>query len=632
MKRLFNQESVTVPSHFMYASILIVTGMLLLSLRLWWLQVFRGDYYRARSEMNRIRKIEIPAPRGLIFDRDGELLLDNRPFFDLVYIPQFVKDKDATLRILASLLHGSVEHFEQRLRVVRGQPGFLPVILKRNLTTHEMSLIKANRIFLPGVDVAIAPRRNYSADTPPHMIGYLGEVDPHGIIKLNQNDPSNPYFPGDLIGKSGLEQRFERELRGRRGFRLIQVDALGRQTSETHDMPLPTQAAQPGDDMVLTIDRTLQKAAMEAFKGKHGAVVAIDPRDGQVLVLYSSPGFDPTIFQERISIEQWRELSQNPFNPLLDKTTGGEYPPGSTWKALVALAALEEKIITPETKFYCPGSFTLGNQVFHCHQREGHGHVDLAKALYRSCDVYFFHVGMSLGPDRIAKYAREFMLGRKSQLGLNMDLPGIIPTTAWREATFRSPWMDGETPSLAIGQGYNLVTPLQLANLYASIGSQGKVFRPWLVQKILSPLGKLIRQTTPILERQANLISPETYNLVKNALQQVVEHPEGTGKRAAVKDHTVAGKTGSVQVAKLRKGLKVSEMAFKLREHALFAAFSPVDSPEIAIAVISEHDEISGGGASAAPVAGAVLRAYWEQKARVEALTIQSLNREGSPP
>lgn len=618
MTRIYKHESLLVEGRFMWASLLVVLSIAAMVARLWFLQIYRGDYYQLISERNRIRKIEVPAPRGIIYDRNGKVILGNRPFFDLVYIPQYVDDKDTTFSILSRILHIPVPSFERRLLLGGGRPRFLPINLKRNLSLHEVSVIETNKIFLPGIEVSIVPRRDYNATTPSHLVGYLGEIDRAKLKKFNETHPENPYIPGDLVGQQGLEARWEENLKGKRGYRFIQVDAFGRQYGGTVDPQspkLPEVPVSAGSNLVLTIDSELQQAAVAAFKGKTGAVVALRPSDGQILAMVSEPGYDPTIYQDGLSREEWRSLVANPFNPLLDKTTGGEFPPGSVYKSVLAAAALEEKIITPQTTFYCPGQFALGDHIYHCHDRKGHGTVNLQTALVKSCDVFFYHVGVELGVDRIARYAQALGLGSRLGVRLNFEQPGLIPTSEWKQLIYKTPWGQGETPNIAIGQGYNKVTPIQMANLFATIANGGKVWRPWYVQRIVTPYGETVAEEKPELIKEATIITPQTFEILRKSLMAVVHDPGGTGRRAMQKDITVAGKTGSVQVVSLKRTVNKEDVSMKWREHAMFAAFSPATADaEIAVAVISENDPAGGGGVAAAPVAGAVIKAYWDLK------------------
>ncbi len=634
MTRIHKQESMLVETRFLWASIAIVVTLGGLLFRLWYIQIYQGDYYREVSERNRVRKIEIPAPRGIIYDRRGEVVLGNSPFYDLVYIPQYIQDRDTSFKILSRLLHVPPHRFETRLEMAQGQPKFLPITLKRNLSQHEVSIIEANKIFLPGIEVRVAPRRDYGPNLPAHLIGYLKEIDPEGLEKMNQSAGDNPYLIGDLVGKQGIEQRWEGYLRGKRGYRLIQVDAFGRQTQgfEENGWQFPSVPAIPGSDLELTIDKELQRVTQDAFNGKNGSVVVLNPKNGEILSAVSEPGYDPKAMQNGLSPEDWRRLQEDPFKPFLDKTTGGEFPPGSVYKAVVALAALEEGIVDPNKTFFCPGHFTLGNRLFYCHERHGHGTVNMLKALMKSCDVYFYQVGVELGVDRIAKYAKALGLGQILGVGLNMERPGLIPTSAWKLLVHRFPWAAGDTPNVSIGQGYNLMTPIQMANLYATIANGGKVWKPFVVNRVTNHVGETIYEHQPDLIHQVTEIKPETFQIVRNALTAVVMDPQGTGKNAQVPGVTVAGKTGSVQVVSLKKNRNQGDVSMSWKEHAMFAAFSPAEDAEIAVAIVSQNDSVGGGGRSAAPIAGKIIAAYWRLKEERAAGNVPNTAPAGGPP
>jgi len=627
MRRIFQAERRIVESRFLWVNLAFFGVTALLLIRLWYVQIYKGDVYKRIAETNRIQYIELAAPRGLIFDRNGQVVLGNRPYFDLVLVPQFVRDTQTTFKILGRLLHIPVSVFERRLWMSRGQPKYLPINLKRNLSLHEVATIESNKIFLPGVDISVAPRRDYKIDTPSHMVGYLGEIGKRELV-ASSKEASNNYRAGDLVGKQGLEARWEKYLRGKRGHRLIQVDAFGRQVEGLNrsGINLPLVPAQAGSDLVLTLDMDLQRVTREAFRGKNGAVVAINPQNGEILSMVSEPGYDPNLYQGGLTEDMYRSLVANPFKPFLDKTTGGVYMPGSTYKAVVALAGLEEGIINANTTFHCPGHYTLGGQTYHCWEHGGHGNVNLRRALMKSCDVYFYNVGVELGVDRIAKYAQILGLGQKTGLLLNFEQPGLIPTSAWKKLTFRLPWSTGETPSVAIGQGADGVTPLQLASLFATIGNEGSLWRPYLVKRVINTIGETVMLQEPELVRRIDKIKSESFKQVKEGLIAVVMDKEGTGKNAAVPGVTVAGKTGSAQVVGLSKnmGKTQRDVSMNWREHALFAAFSPADNPEIAIAVVSEHDKVSGGGRSAAPIAGKIIAAFWELKKKRQTVISKS--------
>ena len=615
-----------IESRFFIASVIVVGAVLVLWLRVWHLQVYRGEYYRKVSENNRIRRIDIPAPRGILFDAYGKVILGNTPSSDLIVIPQYMNDKDKTFEVLSRLMHQPRELYERKFKQAKAQPRFMPITMQRNLTQHEVSIIESNRLFLPGVEVRTTARREYSADVSPHMLGYLGEVNPTLLDELNSKNRSNPYTIGDLVGKQGLEARLESNIRGKRGYKIIQVDAFGRASNQARqDWQLPMVAAQAGANVELTIDLDLQRAVTRAFGGKNGAVIVMDPRSGAILAITSQPTWDPYIYQRGMSSEEFRALSLDPLHPFLDKTTGGEYPPGSTYKSVVALAALQEKIVNASSTYYCNGSFSLGTQNFGCHKKEGHGYVNLRQALMQSCDVYFYHIGIDLGVDRIAKYARALGLGAKLGLHLNMERPGLVPTSTWKLAVHKEAWATGETPPIAIGQGYNLATPLQMASLYAAIGTKGQIWKPFLVRRISTPFGQVIEERQPQLLRTTDAISPANYDLVRKGLEAVVNDEEGTGKKAQVEGITVAGKTGSVQVVNLKKNKNQSDVSVLWKEHAMFASFAPSENPEIVVAVVSEHDDKGGGGASAAPVAGEILNAYFDLKKQRESLALGAL-------
>jgi penicillin-binding protein 2 len=612
------QDQVLIENRFLWASISLVVVLSTLLVRLWYVQIFKGDFYQEISERNRVRRIEIPVPRGVIYDRHGEVILGNRPFFDLTLIPQYVQDRQATFHLLSRLLHEPVSKFDRRYRMAKGSPKFLPITLKRNLTQHQVSTIESNKLFLPGIEVKVAPRRDYKTTTPVHLLGYLGEIDKTTLQGLNEKNADNPYLPGDLIGKQGIERQWEEYVRGQRGYRLIQVDAYGRQTSDVDGKKwdFPVVPAVPGSDLELTIDAQLQSVTQEAFNGKFGAVIVMNPQTGEVLADVSEPGFDPSTMQEEVSNEEWQSLISHPFNPFLDKTTGGEFAPGSIYKTIVAMAALEEGITTPSRTVYCPGHYFVGgsSQPIYCHDRKGHGFVDLKKALMKSCDVFFYQMGIDLGAKNIAKYASAFGLGEKLGVKLNTERPGLVPTPAWKQLVKKFPWTLGDTVNIAIGQGDNLMTPMQMVSLYATIANGGTIWRPYLVRRVTNHIGEVITKESPQKIGQVNMVKQDTFKLIRSILQEVVMNEDGTGHNANVEGVTVAGKTGSVQVVSLKKNRNRDDVSSRWKEHAIFAAFSPVEKAEIAVVVVSENDTVGGGGKSAAPVAKKIIESYWKLK------------------
>lgn len=613
MKRLFDIENMIPKNRFVLIYGIVSLVIFLLISRLWFLQIYKGKEYHRLSDSNRISKIEIPAPRGSIYDRNGKTVLDNKIYYDLIYTPQFVKSRDNTLKIISKILNTPYEDLDRHLRRQSQAKKFEGVIIKKNMTLKDVAVIDSNKVFLPGISVAKSPRRSYSNWTPSHLVGYLGELSEKDFKGFNDQQRQR-YKVGDLIGKQGLEKKWESYLKGDRGYKYIQVDAHGHKVKFSTLKNLPEKVAERGSNLNLTLDYDLQKTAQDAFKGKFGALVALDPNSGEILSILSEPRYDLQSFQLGMSYDEWRELNSNPFTPMLDKTVSGMFPPGSPYKIVLAAAGLEQKIITPRTTFDCPGHFEFGNEKFHCHDRAGHGKVNLKKALKKSCDVYFYNLGLELGVDVIAMYAREFGLGKKQEYGLNYEKPGLVPTSAWHYKHFNKKWNQGETPNISIGQGFNLVTPLQLATLIAFVANKGKIWQPHILKSITDHLGNTVKDFEPKLLSQSQLIQPKTFNLISKYLTSVVEDEDGTGKRARVEGIQVAGKTGTAQVISLDKTKDQLDVSMRWKEHAIFVAFAPAKNPEIAIAVYSQHDRTGGGGVAAAPVASKIIDKFMKLK------------------
>jgi penicillin-binding protein 2 len=470
---------------------------------------------------------------------------------------------------------------------------------------EKVALVETNALNLPGIYIDVSPIRLYlDGEMLAPVIGYTGEISKEDIEKSNDK-----YTYGEVLGKYGLEKYFDDYIRGRSGAELVEVNVHGKEIRNL-GMNKPVS----GYNMMLTIDADLQKSAWQALEGKAGSAVVLDTRDGSVLAMVSSPSFDPNLFNNGISNDQWNELQNNPFAPLSNKAISGQYPPGSTYKLIVAAAALEEGIITPDTKVLCKGSFTLGNRTYRCWNKHGHGYVDLHKAIVESCDVYFYTVGKMLGVDKIAQYAKLFGLGEVAGIDLPGEKSGLVPTKEWKLKRRKSAWQLGETISISIGQGFNLVTPLQLANAFAAFANGGTLWKPYLVKYIESTDGKIYKEFLPEKKGEVKL-SPKTIEVLNGALWGVVNEPGGTGHAASIPGIDVCGKTGTSQVL----GLPADEKARRRKvlnafqkDHALFACFAPLKNPEIAVAVVLEN--AGGGGAVAAPVARRILSAYFEGK------------------
>ncbi len=585
----------------LFALSLGVTGLFfILIMRLWYLQIIKAEDYQNLSENNRLRLVPVAAPRGTILDRNGKLMIWNRPSFSVVLFKQDVKDKDLLLGQLIKYLELDRRELYEKWNKSRGRAKYYPITVASGITQDQLEFLEENRLNLPGVDLQMKPIREYAeGGTAVHLAGYIGEISEQDLAR----EEFSGYNSGDYIGKNGLERVWERDLHGVDGGRLMEVDARGR-VLRTVTETVPTI----GNSLVLTLDKTIQERAEQALGAKAGAAVALDVRTGEILAFASSPVFAPELFSARIPKKIWDGYLEDVRRPLINKVLTGQYPPGSTFKIITALAGLEEGLIDEHTTVPCNGSYTVGNRTFHCWQRHGHGAVNLKMALKQSCDVYFYHLADRLGVDRIAKYARKYRLGIPTGIGLEHEKPGLIPTTEWKEKKYKQKWARGETISVGIGQGYVLMTPLQLASMTASVANGGTVYRPYVVKKVVDQEGKVLREFKPEVMGVAG-ISERSLALVRSGLQAVVNEPGGTGGASRLAEVMVAGKTGTSQVVKLRSG---KGNPYQFRDHALFVAFAPVENPEIAVAVVVEHGE--HGGSAAAPVAKAIFRAYFEGK------------------
>jgi len=579
--------------------------------RLVQLQVVQGQEHLQKSQRNSIRTERLTAPRGEIVDRKGRLLATTRPAFHLEVVPSELRDPPRTLAVLARLLGDEPDRLRASYGEPRGRARFQPLRLSDDLDFERLARVESHRHALPGVLTEVRPYRQYPHGAlAAHLLGSLGEVSPTQL----ESERFEDYRPGDVVGKSGVEALLEPFLRGRAGGRNVVVDVAGREV-EVLDRVEP----RPGARVVLALDLDLQRVAEEALAAAapptepvSGAVVAIDPRDGGVLALASLPSYDPNAFSGRIDATVWRTLTSDPMKPLQNRALSGQYPPGSTYKAFVAAAALEEKLRVPKTTVFCPGGFAFGNRTYRCWKRGGHGTVDLHRSLMQSCDVYYYRAGLDLGIDRLAEYAKAFGLGSVTGIGLDGEQPGLVPTTAWKLRRFGQEWMPGETVSASIGQGYNLLTPLQLAVSFAALANGGHVLRPRLVLEVVEPGEVHVPQ--PAQEIRRVPVSDQNLALVREGLHAVVDAPGGTGRRAQVEGLAVAGKTGTAQVVRLEKTAGKTGLAIPrpYRDHAWFVSFAPAEAPEIVVAVLVEHG--GGGGANAAPIAQKVLQRWWDDK------------------
>jgi|WetSurMetagenome_2_1015567.scaffolds.fasta_scaffold00114_32 penicillin-binding protein 2 len=563
----------------------VIAVFAIICIRLVQLQLVDGDKFRKLSESNRLKILSTPAPRGIIYDRNGVALVKNIPLYS-VYI-MLDPDRKPNLPELASLLGLQRDEIESKLNRKDNSP-FVPVKLKQGLSFQEVARIEAGRSDFPELFIQTDVGREYPfGKVGAHVIGYLG--------KLNQSQASMPEYsnlpPETLIGQWGVEALYDSHLRGVAGGRVIEVDALGREHRFVHDKP-----AVRGKDITLSIDIGMQKAVEDAFGEKAGALVAFKVDTGEVLALESMPSFDPNKFINGIKTEDWKELMSDKRKPMMNRALQGQFPPGSTFKIAMVVAGLEEGVITPDSIINCSGGITSGNHTFGCWRKGGHGAVNLHRAIKESCDVYFYELGKRLGINNIHKYATALGLGSDTGLGLQKERPGLIPSTEWKKAKRGGGWYLGETYNASIGQGYVAVTPIQLALMTSTVSNGGRVMQP-----------TLIKDPADVRVRSSIDLDPETLRSLMDGLSAVVNEPGGTARVAASSIVRIGGKTGTAQVVSKQK-----QGSARFMDHAWFVAVAPDEKPEVALAVFVEHG--GHGGSTAAPIAKKAIEAYFLNK------------------
>jgi len=583
------------------AMICVLAVFAVLLLRLIYLQVIKGEEYRLLSLNNRIRLQSIDPPRGLIFDRQGYVLVENRPSFDVSITLKDAASVAETIEKVSSHLAVPAQELMQKLSNSKSISAYKPILLKQDIGRNALASIEAHKYDLPGITVNVKLRRHYlDVQDGAHLIGYLSEISPAEL--------AGKKYPGrrrgDFIGKYGAEKAYENHLRGTRGGRQVEVNANGQVVRV-----LKTVAAKPGQNIYITIDHELQKKAESLLKGVAGAAVAMEPDSGRILALASSPSFDQNFFASGMSHEQWDTLISNPFRPMENKAIQGEYPPGSTYKIITAMAGLEEGLIDENTQVFCPGFYRFGNRTYRCWKKGGHGQVKILKAITESCDVYFYKVGELLGVDRLAWYAKASGLGSPTGINLDKEAKGLIPTAAWKKRRVGVSWQKGETLSVAIGQGFNLATPLQMVGLMAAIANGGTRYQPMILEAIKAPDGRMIHQSNPQVIGKVPL-GEKTLELIRTGLWAVVNSDSGTARGSRLADIEISGKTGTSQVISRKKDETSSEEERPAhhRPHAWFVAYAPSDNPVIAVAVLIEHGE--HGSSAAAPVARELIKTY----------------------
>ena len=563
--------------------------------RLYYLQVYQADRYKTLADENRISTRLLVPPRGIIFDRNGVTIASNQQNFQALIVAEQARNVQETLDAFKKIMPLSEAEEERIKKDLKRNRSFVPIKIRDNLSWEEVSRIQLNAPDLPGIVIDEGLTRYYPFGAGmAHILGYVSSVSDKDV----KDDPLLE-VPGFKIGKSGIEKYLEKALRGESGNLKLEVNAYGRIMKEIERVD-----GIPGKDVQLTIDSRLQQKAFELFGEESGAAVLLDVHTGEILAFVSAPSFDPNMMTQGLSTEDWNALLHNERNPLTDKAISGQYSPGSTFKMIVALAALEAGVIKPETRTYCAGKMFLGNHAFHCWKKEGHGHLNVVEALQHSCDIFFYETAQKLGIEKIADMARRFGLGSKINIGLENEKAGLIPDKEWKLRRFGEPWQQGESLISGIGQGYILTTPLQLATMTARLVNGGYEIKPTFLKVSDGEKSKIKKID----------VSPANLELIKEGMYAVVNKPGGTAWRSQFDYHgqRMGGKTGTTQVRRItmkerREGIKKeSELPWRLRNHALFVGYAPHDNPKYAVAVLVEH---GGGGSSvAAPLAGKILR------------------------
>jgi len=606
----------------------IAFTFLIFTSRLWYLQVIEGTELREFSEKNRIKQLKIMAPRGLMLDRDGKVLVENHPGFEAVLSPQYIKDVDELATSIGPIIGLEGPKLVQKVQKSRRQNGpFAMIKLKDNLSRDEVFRLKRIILDNPGLDIRESVVRHYPlAENGAQLFGYVAEISKKQIPLYNQMYKNINFEQGDIIGQTGLEEVLEKEIRGEDGIQFLQVDAFGRETTTNtpniYGEQITNKEPNHGNNVVLTIDKEVQEAAYKSFidNQRIGALVAMKS-NGEVLAWVSAPSYDPNEFARGIGSQLWAKLVNDPFKPLRNKVIQDYYSPGSTFKAFMALASLQEKVITPTTIINCPGFITFGKRQYHDHLRGGHGNISVYEALERSSNVFFYKMGIQLGIDKMYNYISPFGIGQKTGVELPREVSGLMPSAAWKKTAIGEEWQAGENLSVAIGQGFVQASPIQMAVAYNAIGLEGKVVKPFVIKKIFDNEGKVMRETAPVILRNLQekqitgaSISEETFKIVKEGLRRVANGDRGTAKFLKIPGVQMAGKTGTSQVM----GFAASDIYSKCenrpihqRHNGWFVAWAPAENPEIVVASMAQHS--CHGATGAGPMVRDTVRAYFDK-------------------
>jgi len=567
--------------------LLFVALICLVGVRFWFVQAVRGDYYLELAENNRMRSVVLEAPRGLIHERHGNLLVENIPAYNLIIDRTRSVDVDQSLAFAATTLERPVAELLEVLGRQAGKSFFQPVLIAENLSLSQVAQFSATALENPEFEIEVGHLRLYRyGPMTAHLLGYLGEVTEKELAR-----PESDYRSGDLVGRKGIEQAFNSLLRGVDGERIVIVDSRGRPKEDYRYEP-----SDPGQQLDLSLDLDLQQEAARYFEGKAGAAVALDPQTGEILMLLSAPAYNPNLFSRRLEQDAWRELIEAPEHPLQDRALQSAYSPGSVFKIVMAVGGLTDGVISPQSKVYCPGATRIYNRRFRCWKRGGHGWMKLREAIKQSCDVYFYHLGKDLGISRIAHYARLFGFGRITGIEIEGEKAGMVPDPQWSLDFRGTPWFPGETISVSIGQGPVLVTPLQMSTMMAAVANGGFRTIPSVARQ----------KTTPELEPIG--VEPKALDAVRDALMAVVME-KGTGARANVPGLEVAGKTGTVQVIRQATWIRSEDLPYEQRDHAWFTSFATAGDKQLVVVVFVEHG--GKGSQAAAPLAKRIYEIYF---------------------
>lgn len=630
-------ESQLFEQRAMIAAVLMVIAMGMVISRLVWLQVVKYEYFADLSQGNRIRIEPVPPNRGLILDRNGLPFATNAPSYQLELTKEQVSDIDATLNGIAEIGLIDKEIIPTIKRDLRGRRSFDAVPIKLQLTENELARFAARRHQFPGVEIRPRLTRYYPlAESSVHAIGYVGAISEDDKKRLNLDD----YAGTTLTGKNGVEYAYESQLHGKAGFQQLLVNAQGRSVERIGNEAAHLERREPvaGNDLFLTIDQRVQQAAEEALRGQRASAVAIDPSNGDIIAFVSTPAFDPNLFARGLTRPEYLALTENPDRPMFDRVIRGVYPPGSTVKPLMALAALDYGVVTPENSVFCRGAYRMPgvSRPWRDWKPGGHGHVDMRKAIATSCDVYFYDLANQMGVDRIHDYLTQFGMGTLTGIDIPGEKIGLLPSTDWKKKAFRRKeaqiWFPGDTISIGIGQGYMTATPLQLAHFAATIASRGHRFKPRLVRAIRNVTTGEVNELKPAELPSPHVNDPAAWDVAAGGMFDVANASYGTGRGAlANAQYKIAGKSGTAQVFTVAAGEKMrkaGELAEHLRDHALFIAFAPADAPRIAVSIVVENAP-GGGSAFAAPIARRILDTYLLTP---EQLAEQDAKRKPAPP